>query len=178
MSDRYSSIITNCHYRSTVCICTRWLLRGMAGFQEKRRCRSSAAGPIGAVIWPHEFIQDSCEIMQPVQVSLGQLLENPVSIPGQPDAYDPAIRTVRRPLHHAGGLGTVDKFHRAVRPEQEVAGEVANGGRLVSRMSLDRDQQLMLDVSQASSLRLVFAPPLEFAQGDTEIKQSLEILLA
>lgn len=145
---------------------------------KRRWCGSSAASLIGSAVWADEFVQDSCEIMQAIQVSLGQLLENPVTIPGQPDAYDPAIITVRRPLHHAGGLGTVDKFHRAVRPEQKVAGEVADCGRLVSRISLDRDQQLMLDMSQASGLRLVFAPPLESAQGNTEIKESLEILLA
>jgi hypothetical protein len=43
-------------------------------------------------------------------------------------------------------------------------------------VSLDRHQQLVLDVSQASGLSLVLAPALEAAQGDPELEEPLEVL--
>jgi hypothetical protein len=45
-------------------------------------------------------------------------------------------------------------------------------------MTLDRHEQLVLDVGQAGGLRLVLAPALETPQGDPELQQSLEVLLA
>ena len=42
-------------------------------------------------------------------------------------------------------------------------------------MSLDRNQELMLDLCQAGCDRLVFAPPLEAPQRDPERQQVLEV---
>ena len=43
-------------------------------------------------------------------------------------------------------------------------------------VSLDRHQQLMLDVGQSLGLGLVLAPAMETAQGDPELEQPLEVL--
>jgi hypothetical protein len=37
-------------------------------------------------------------------------------------------------------------------------------------VSLDRHQQLVLNMGEARGLRLVFAPALEAPQGDTELE--------
>lgn len=126
----------------------------------------------------HEIIKDRRQIMQPVEMSLRQLLDYAVTFGGQPDAHDPAVIEIGCPLHHPGPLSTVDEFHRAVRSQQQVGGEIADRRRVTSRVPLDRDKQLILDVSQAGSLRLVFAPSLEPAQGYAEVEQPLEVLLA
>jgi hypothetical protein len=44
-------------------------------------------------------------------------------------------------------------------------------------VSLDRDEQLMLNMSQALGLSLVLAPALESAQRDPELQQPLIVLL-
>jgi len=64
-----------------------------------------------------------------------------------------------------------------VRPQQQVAGEIAHGGRLIPVMAFDRDEQLVLDVGQAGGPRLVFAPAVEAAQGDAEFQQLFEVVL-
>lgn len=104
--------------------------------------------------------------MQLRQVSSGQLPHDPVTLRSQADTDDPAVVPVRHPLHHARGLSPVYQLHCAVRAQQQVAGEITNRGRRFCGVSFDRHQELMLDVGQARSLRLVFAKALEAAQGD------------
>jgi hypothetical protein len=60
--------------------------------------------------------------------------------------------------------------------EQQVSGELADGRRDLARMTLDRDQQLVLDMSQAYRASLVFAPSLKAAQADAEGEEVLEVL--
>jgi hypothetical protein len=114
--------------------------------------------------------------VQAFQVSPGQLVQHAVAVAGQPDPDHPAVVPVRRPLHQPGGFGPVDELDRAVRPQQQVAGQVAHCRGLVPVVSFDRHQQLVLDVRQALGLSLIFAPALEAAQGDPELEQPLEIL--
>jgi hypothetical protein len=115
--------------------------------------------------------------MQALQVRPGQLPQDAVAFAGQPDPDHAAVVNVRRPLHQPGGFGPVHELDRAVRPQQQVAGQVADGGGHGPVVSLDRHQQLVLDVGQALGLRLVLAPALEAAQGDPEFQQPLEVLL-
>jgi len=125
-----------------------------------------------------ELVKDGRELMQAVQVSPGQLLQDAVALAGQADPDDAAVVPVRRPFHQPGGLGPVDKLDRAVRPQEQVAGQITHGGRQVAAVPFDRDQQLMLDMSQARGSRLVLAPALEPAQRNAELEELLEILLA
>ena len=124
-----------------------------------------------------KLVKDGRELMQAVQVSPGQLLQDAVALAGQADPDHAAVVPVRRPFHQPGGLGPVDKLDRAVRPQEQVAGEISHRGRQVPAVSLDRDKQLMLNMGQALGLSLVLAPALETAQGDPELQQPLEVLL-
>ncbi len=47
---------------------------------------------------------------------------------GQAQADDPAVARVLLPLHQPGLLGPVDQPHGAVVAQQQVAGDVADGG--------------------------------------------------
>ena len=139
--------------------------------------RPPGRGAAVAVVPGHELIEDSSEIMQLVQMSPGQPVQYQVTLGRQADTYHAAVILVRYPLDQSGGLGPVDELDRAMRPEQKVSGEVAYGGRPVSPVPFDRHEQLVLNVSKAGGLRLVFAPALKAAQGDPELKQPLEVLL-
>ena len=114
--------------------------------------------------------------VQALQVSPGQLVQDAVAIAGQLDPDHAAVVAVRHPLHQPGRFGPVDELDRAVRPQQQVTGQVAHGGGPFFVVSLDRHQQLVLDVGQALGLGLVLAPAMETAQGDPELEQPLEVL--
>ena len=77
-----------------------------------------------------KIVKDDRELVQAVQVSPGQLLQDAVAFTGQADPDHAAVVSVWRPLHQPGGLGPVDKLNRAVRPQEQVAGEITHeGGR-------------------------------------------------
>jgi len=59
--------------------------------------------------------------------------------------------------------------------EQHVVGEIANRGRAMTVMTSDGDEQLVLDVSEPGRMRLILAPALEAAQGDSELQEPLEV---
>jgi hypothetical protein len=124
----------------------------------------------------HELVKDGGEFVQTVQMSPCQLLQYAVTGPGQADTNDAAIVWIWCPLNQPGGPGAVNELHRAVRPQEQVAGQIAYGGRPVSRVSLNRHKQLMLNMGQARGLRLFFAPVLKAPQTDAEFQQSLEVL--
>ena len=113
--------------------------------------------------------------MQPAEVGPGQPLDYAVTGFGQSDANHAAVVAIRYPLDQPGRLSPVDELHRAMRPQQQVAGEVAHGRRLLFRVSLYRHQQLVLYMGKGRRFSLVLAPALEFAQSDPEFQQSLEI---
>ena len=125
----------------------------------------------------HQIVKDNRELVQAVQVSPGQLLQDAVACTGQANPDHAAVVSVWRPFHQPGGLGPVDKLNRTVRPQEQVASQITYGGRQVPAVSFDRHQQLMLDMGQALGLSLILTPALEAAQGDPELQQPLEILL-
>jgi AcrR family transcriptional regulator len=87
-----------------------------------------------------QFVQDGRELMQAVQVSPGQLPQDAVAFTGQADPDHAAVVSVRRPLHQPGGFGPVDKLDRAVRPQEQVSGEISHRRRQVPAVSFDRDK--------------------------------------
>lgn len=131
---------------------------------------SSGTGIGAAVVHGDQVVQDGRKFVQAVQVRRGQLPYDSIACSGQADTYNAAIVLVRYPFDHAGGLGAVNQLHRAVRPQEQVVGQVAHGRRLIAWMSLDRHQQLVLHVGEACRLRLVLAPALELAQRDAEFQ--------
>jgi len=88
----------------------------------------------------HELIEDVGQLVQALQVSPGEPVQDLVPLGGQADPHHPAIGGVPGPLDQAGELGPVDEFHRAVRPQEQVTGEIANGRRFAPRVPLDRHQ--------------------------------------
>jgi hypothetical protein len=110
------------------------------------------------------------------QVSRSQVVEDSLAPAGQPDPDEPAVAGVGGSLHQASRLRAIDQLDRAVMPQQQVAREVSDRRRLGAGMALDRDQELMLDMSQPGLASLILAPPLEPAQAAAERQQVLEIL--
>ena len=74
---------------------------------------------------------------------------DPVTFRGQADADDPAVVPVRCPLNQSCGLSAIYQLDGAVRPQQQIVGEIAHCGRPVCGMAFDRDEQLVLDMRQA-----------------------------
>lgn len=123
-------------------------------------------------------MQGSRKVVQFGQVRLGQLGYQPISLPGQLHGDHARVGGIGPAAHEAGRLHPVHELHHAVMAEQQVAGELADGRRDLARMTLDRDQQLVLDMRQAYRAGLVFAPSLKAAQADAEGEEVLEILAA
>jgi hypothetical protein len=136
---------------------------------------SLSAGAEPPAVLRHQLVEDHRELFQPGKVSCGQPLHDAVARLAQADPHHAAVARIRYPFDEARRLGPVNELHGAVRTLEQVAGQFADGGREVARVSLDRYEQLMLDVSEAGGLRLVFAPALEAPQGDTELQQPLEV---
>ena len=103
-------------------------------------------------------------------MSRGQLLQDPVARLGQANSHHAAVVRVTGPFDQSRRRGAVHELHGAVRAQQQVACQLADGGREVAGVSLDRHQQLMLDVRNALGLGLVFAPALEAPQRHAELK--------
>lgn len=123
-----------------------------------------------------QLIQNGGQAVQLYQVCRSELGEDPITLGGQPDPDQPRVAAVGDPAHEASGLRPVDELDRAVVPQQQIVGEVADGRRLATRVALDGDQKLVLYVRQAGRPGLVLAPPLEPAQAVTKRQQVLEVL--
>ena len=115
-------------------------------------------------------------MVQLSEVRLGQGRHQAVAFRGEPDPDDPRVLRVGGAPDKAGRFRPVHQLDRAVVPQQQVAREVADGRRDVSGVSLDRDQELVLDVSEPRGPGLGLAPVLETAQADPERQQVLEVL--
>ena len=90
---------------------------------------------------------------------------------GEADPYHPAVTLVGTALHEGRGFGPVDEFDCAVMAHQEVARHVADGWRLAARVTLDRQQQLMLRGRQAGLPGACLAPAEELPQAGPEREQ-------
>ena len=121
-------------------------------------------------------MQGGRKVVQFGQVRLGQLGYQLISLPGQLHPDYARVGSIGPAAHEASGLRTVHELHHAVMAEQQVAGELADSGRDLGRMTLDSNQQLVLDMGQADRAGLVFAPSLKAAQADAEGEEVLEIL--
>ena len=108
----------------------------------------------------------------------GECLQDSLACAREADPDDPAVLCVGFPLHEASSRGPVDQLNCAVRAEQHVVGQIAYCRGERAGMTFDGNQQLMLDVRQAGSARLVLTPPLKLAQRDPELQQLLEFCVA
>jgi hypothetical protein len=142
----------------------------------RRRALSLTAG-VSAIVAGNYLVQGGGQFAQPFQVRGRQLLQYALTCVSQADADNAAIAGIGCALDQSRGLGPINELHRAVRPQEQVAGEIADRRRRVSRVPLDRHQELMLNLGQPGRLRLFFAPVLKAPQADTEIQQPLEVSL-
>lgn len=124
----------------------------------------------------HELVEDRGETVQLNEMGWGELAQAALSPGGKPDPDAPSVAGVGDTPYEAGGRRAVHKLYRAVMPQQQVAREIPDGRRLVTGMALDRDQELVLDMSQPGRASLILAPALEAAQAAAEREQVLEIL--
>ena len=74
----------------------------------------------------------------------GQLVQPVLAVGGEADAGEAAVAAVAPPFDQPAGFGAVDQLDRAVRPQQQVAGQVADGRAGLPAVALDGQQQLML----------------------------------
>ena len=121
-------------------------------------------------------MQGGRKVVQFGQVRLGQLGDQLISLPGQLHPDHARVGSIGPAAHEASRLRPVHELHHAVMAKQQVAGEIADGRRDLARMTLDRDQQLVLDMGQAHRASLVFALSLKAAQADAKGEKVLEVL--
>jgi hypothetical protein len=123
----------------------------------------------------HKLVQHSRKAVQLDEVGRSELVEYALALAGEPYPDQARVPCIRCSPDKAGLLSPVHEFDCAVMAQQQVTSQVADSGRIAARMSLDCDQQLVLDVGQARRARLVLAPPLEPAQANAEGQKSLEV---
>jgi hypothetical protein len=121
-------------------------------------------------------VQGDRKVMQFGQVRAGQPGYQMVSLLGELHPDHAGVGRIGPAAHEAGRLRPVHEFHHAVMAKQQVAGEIADGRRSRARMTLDRDQQLVLDMGQAHRASLIFAPSLKAAQADAKGEKVLKVL--
>ncbi len=151
----------------------RFLVAGMTAGSVKSAGRSARLlrGGLGG-----ELVEDGRQPLQFVQVRGGQPVQPAGAVRGEPDPGDPAVAVVAPPLDQPGRFGPVDQLDRAVRPEQQVFGQVADGGRVGAGMALDGQQQLVLRRGEADLPGPRLRPAQEAAQPGAEGEQVLVIL--
>jgi hypothetical protein len=103
-----------------------------------------------------------------------QLVQPLGAVRGEPDPGDPAVTIVAPAFDQPGGLGAIDQLDRAVRPEQQVLGQIADRGRVGAGMAFDGQQQLVLGRGQADLPGPGLRPAQEAAQPSTECEQVLD----
>jgi hypothetical protein len=75
-------------------------------------------------------------------------------------------------LQQPGGLRPVDQLHRAVVAQQQVPGDLADGGPARVGVAADRQQQLVLRGREAGGGGLLGAPAQEPAQPGPKAQQA------
>ena len=107
-----------------------------------------------------------------LEVQGGELLEETLPLWGQPQADDPAVPRVFLPLDQPRPLRPVDQPHGAVMAQQQIPGDVADGGTLPAIMPPDGQQELVLRRCQPRPLSLLFAPVQKAPQADPELEEA------
>jgi hypothetical protein len=123
-----------------------------------------------------EVIQDGGKLLDLAEVSGGELVQPFLAVSGEPDAGKAAVAMVVVPFYQPGCLGPGDQLGCAVRAEQQVAGQFADGRAVLPAVALDGEQQLVLGWGQAGRSCLGLGPVQEAAQPGPEGEQVLVVL--
>src|SRR4051794_3041356 len=111
------------------------------------------------------------ELLQLVDVQLGELLDPLLAERRQPQPHDARVVIVTVALDETAGLRAVDELDGAVMPEQQVRRQLADRRAAVVVVTLDREQQLVLRMGQTDGSRLGLAPAVEASQRRAERQQ-------
>ena len=125
----------------------------------------------------HELVEERRQVPQLVEMRGREPAQPPSAVGGQPDSRHPAVLGVAPALHQPCRRRPVHQLDRAVMTQQQVTGEITDGGMLPTGVALDRYQQLMLGRSETNRTGLRLAPVQEAAQAGAEGQQVLEIAL-
>ncbi len=88
----------------------------------------------------------------------------------EPHMHDAVIVAIVLSAHEPRALGPVDELDHGVVAQQQVVGQVADGGQTF--VAAHCEQQLVLGWGQPGGLRLVFAPAEEPAQAIAEAEET------
>ena len=110
--------------------------------------------------------------MQLFEVRAAQLAEASRAKRRKPQAHRAVVDRVGIPIDQTRFDRAVHEPDRAVVPEQQRIGKVANRRSFSVRMASNGKQQLVLRRRDADGLRLLLAPPKKLAQPGSEIEES------
>ena len=122
--------------------------------------RATEDGRLSGMSACHEPVEDGREVVQFDQVRGCELAEDALGPDGESHADHARVAVIGDPADQVRGLGAVDQLDGAVMAQQQVLGQFADRGRQLAWMALDRDQELVLDVSQARAPGLLRRSPI------------------
>src|SRR5205823_4587923 len=88
------------------------------------------------------------------------------------EPHDTLVVGIPRSFDQARGNGAVNQLHRAVVPEQQVTGGLADGGTSGIFVATDGEQELMLGRSEPHRGRLIPTPSQESSEAGAELQET------
>jgi len=126
----------------------------------------------------HETLHDGRELDQLFEVSSGELIEQPLSFRGEHEVHDPPVVLIHPPPHEPSLFGSIDELDRAVVAQEEMVGDVADGGRRLVFVAADGEEQLVLLPGETGGAGLLVAPVQEAAQRRAEAEELAVLIVA
>lgn len=102
-----------------------------------------------------------------------ECLDLGASLAGELQPHDALVGGIGDTPHEPSCLGPTDQLDRAVVPQHQVIGDLADRWRLA--VTADREEELVLRPGEAHRCRLLFAPPQKTAQPVAEGEQTGEV---
>ena len=122
-------------------------------------------------------MHDRREVCELLEMERRKPFEPVLGLDGESQTHHAMIVGVTDAVHEAGGVGTVDEPDRAVVLEEQVVGDVTDGGSAVARVAFHRQQKLVLRRRQPGRLRLVFGPCEETAKAAAQLEETPELCI-
>ena len=122
-----------------------------------------------------EHVEHGRQFVHLGEVHMSQVVNKPVAFPGELQTYYATIAAIWAAAHKPRRLGAVYQPDDAVRAQQQVVSDLANGWRHIVRMSLNGYQELVLNGRETDGTALLFTPVQETAQANPECKGIFEI---
>src|SRR6185295_12061125 len=105
------------------------------------------------------------------EVGRRELLQRPLPLSGQAKADDPAVSGVLLAFDQPRLGRPVHEAHRAVVPQHEIAGDVADGRPTIAVVPAHGEQELVLGRRQPCLLRLLLAPMQKAPQPGAKLQK-------